>query len=299
MTGPPEVDLQNASSVEDLFHAAADSLRTASCRRGAVHVLPDTGRLLITGDLHDHLEHWNRILHTAELDASPDNHVLLQELIHGERLVNGMDFSFRMLARVAGAVLTWPGQVHPVLGNHELAQYTRRPVSKGAGNSVELFEDAVDWVFGDAAGDVIGAIDDFFSAMPLGVRTARGLLCTHSLPDAARMAGFDPDILDRQPVPEDYEGLTGSAWMLTWGRRHDPDILESLADRWNVELFCIGHQSVPEGVRQDGPRLIAINSDHARGVVIPWDLADEPTPDALLSCAVMLQTISLPQGGDA
>ena len=37
---------------------------------------------------------------------------------------------------------------------------------------MELFEDAVDWVFGDDAGGVTDAIDDFFSAMPLGVRTA-------------------------------------------------------------------------------------------------------------------------------
>lgn len=299
MSGPGAVDLQNAAAVEDLFHAAADALRTAPCRNGAVHELPDTGRLLITGDLHDHLEHWNRILHVAELDAGADHHLLLQELIHGERLVNGMDFSFRMLARVADVVLRHPGQVHPILGNHELAQYTRRPVSKGAGNSVELFEDAVDWVFGDDAGGVTDAIDDFFSAMPLGVRTARGLLCTHSLPDAARMNGFDLDVLDREPVPDDYQGLTGSAWMLTWGRRHDPEILDSLAERWNIELFCIGHQSVPEGIRQDGPRLVAINSDHARGVVIPWDLSHDPLPESLVSKAIMLQTIAVPGGNQS
>lgn len=299
MTGSAEVDLQDAAAVEDLFHAAADVLRTLPCREGSVHHLPDRGRLLITGDLHDHLDHWHRILHLAQLDAAPDNHVLLQELIHGERLVNGMDFSFRMLARVAETVLARPGQVHPILGNHELAQFTRRAVSKGAGNSVELFEDAVDWVFGDAGDVVIGSMDDFFSAMPLGVRTAHGLLCTHSLPDAARMDGFDPEVLERELVAADYEGLTGSAWMLTWGRRHEPDVLDALARRWDVEMFCIGHQSVPEGVREDGPRLVAINSDHARGVVVPWDLAHHPSPQAILSAAVMLQTVSAPDRGDA
>ena len=296
MSGPADVDLQNAEAVEDLFRSAAEALRNAPCRKGAVHHLPATGHLLITGDLHDHLDHWHRIMHTAQLDASPENHVLLQELIHGERLVNGMDFSFRMLARVATAVLTWPGQVHPILGNHELAQFTRRPVSKGAGNSVELFEDAVDWVFGDDADAVIEAMDDFFSAMPLGVRTERGLLCTHSLPDAARMSGFDPSVLERELVPEDYQGLTGSAWMLTWGRRHDPDVLDSLADRWNIDMFCIGHQSVPEGIREDGPRLVAINSDHARGVIVPLDLSKDPSPSTMVSEAVMLQTISVPKG---
>ena len=70
-------------------------------------------------------------------------------MIHGERLLNGMDFSYRMLGRVAQLVIDWPDQVHPILANHELAQLTGRGVSKGAGNSVELFNDALEFVFGE------------------------------------------------------------------------------------------------------------------------------------------------------
>ena len=228
----------------------------------------------------------------AELAESPSNHVLLQELIHGDRLVNGLDFSFRMLARVALAVLAHPGQVHPVLGNHELAQYTRRAVSKGAGNNIEHFEGGVEWVFGDDTDLVLSAIDVFFAAMPLGVLTESGLLCTHSLPDAARMNGFDASVIERKLVREDYEGITGSAWMLTWGRSHDPEVLESLALGWGVKTFCIGHQHVEQGIRCDGPRLVALNSDHARGVAVPWDLARVPSPSDIESSAIFLQTVS-------
>ena len=39
MSGPGAVDLQNAAAVEDLFHAAADALRTAPCRPSAYQIL--------------------------------------------------------------------------------------------------------------------------------------------------------------------------------------------------------------------------------------------------------------------
>ena len=299
MTHLPEIDLHNAGAVIDLFHKAAESMSNAPCRRGSIDHLPAEGRLLLTGDLHDHLDHWQRIMSYADLAVAPTNHVLLQELIHGDRLVNGLDFSFRMLARVAAAVLAFPGQVHPVLGNHELAQYTRRAISKGAGNNIELFEGGVEWVFGDDTERVLAAIDVFFAAMPLGVLTANGLLCTHSLPDAARMNGFDVTVIERKLLEEDYVGLTGSAWMLTWGRSHDPELLESLALRWGVKTFCIGHQHVEQGIRCDGPRLVAMNSDHARGVVVPWELSDEPTAAGIESKAIFLQMIPNTQGGSA
>ena len=90
-------------------------------------------------------------LRAARLDRSPDNHVVLHELIHGDRLVNDMDMSHRMLARVAELVLAYPRQVHPILANHEIAQYRRHHISKGAGDNLELFDAGLDWVYGDEA----------------------------------------------------------------------------------------------------------------------------------------------------
>ena len=298
MTGN-RVDLNDHRAAVDLFTSAAEAMLGAAHRGGPIVELPDRGRLLISGDLHDHLDHWYRILHLARLEESGDNHVVLQELIHGDRLLNGMDFSYRMLARVAEVVLAFPDQVHVMLGNHELAQYTRRAVSKGAGNSVAFFQDAVDWVYGDESPGVTEAIDAFISAMPLAVRTRRGLLCSHSLPAADRMGAFEPEILERSPAPADYEGSGSSIYLLTWGRRHEVEQLDMLARRWNVKTFCIGHQSVPEGIRQDGPRLVVVNSDRANGVVIDWNLESEPSPERLLESAIRLNSIKPSRGGES
>ncbi|MDG2199783.1 MAG: metallophosphoesterase [Phycisphaerales bacterium] len=290
-------DLNNPEATVELFTSAGQAMHEAAHRSGSIVRLPRHGRLLVSGDLHDHLDHWYRIQHLAKLPESPEHHVVVQELIHGDRLLNGMDFSYRMLARVAELVLAHPDQVHVVLGNHELSQLTRRAVSKGAGNSVALFQDAVDWVYGDDAQAVTEAIETFIAAMPLAVRTESGLLCTHSLPAVDRMGAFEPEILERPLRPADYEGSGSSIYMLTWGRRHEDTQLDMLAKRWGVTTFCIGHQSVPEGIRQDGPRLVAINSDRANGMVIDWPLDRDPSPEALLKAAVHLQSVSITEGG--
>ena len=289
-------DLNNHEATAELFISAAKAMHGSQHRSGPIVQLPRQGRLLISGDLHDHLDHWYRIQHLANLPESPDHHVILQELIHGDRLLNGMDFSYRMLARVAELVLAYPNQVHVVLGNHELSQLTGRAVSKGAGNSVAMFQDAIDWVYGDDAQFVTDAIEQFIAARPLAVRTESGLLCSHSLPANDRMGGFEAEILEHPLRPADYEGAGSSIYMLTWGRRHEDAQLDMLAKRWSVTTFCIGHQAVPEGIRQDGPRLVAINSDKANGMVIDWPLDREPSPEALLEAAVHLQSVSI-EGG--
>jgi len=133
--------------VTDLMDGAAQTLRGSSARDRSVVRLPPRGRLLATGDLHDNPIHLAKIIRLSRLDASPDHHVVLHEMIHGGNLINGMDFSHRMLCRVAELALRFPNQVHPLLANHELAQLTGKGVSKGAGDSVALFNAGLQYVF--------------------------------------------------------------------------------------------------------------------------------------------------------
>ena len=59
-------------------------------------------------------------------------------------------------------------------------------------------------------------------------------------------------------------------------------------------MFCVGHAWVEMGVESRLPGLVAINSDHERGSIISWDLAQEPSVDELLNRARYLQTIGSP-----
>jgi hypothetical protein len=287
----------DASAVIALFEDAADAVRHSERRDRSVVRLPSRGRLVATGDLHDNPFHLEKIIRLARLDESPDHYVVMHEMIHGERLLNGMDFSYRMLSRVAELIVAHPGQVHSVLANHELAQMTGRGVSKGAGNSVELFLNALDYVFGERALDVAEAINMFIAAMPIAlisdpVDDYGGVLCAHSLPMAAMMPHFDVDLFQRDLRDEDYQAPHGSAYLMVWGRQYTVEQIEQLAARWGVKLFCLGHEHAETGIEMRGPRVIILNTDHERATVLPIDLSAVPTAEEAFTYAVPLSALA-------
>lgn len=273
-----QTNFTDAGAAIDLLTRATAALRESPLRRGSAVHLPRTGRLVATGDLHDNPYHLDKILRLTALDASPDHHVTLHELIHGENLINGMDFSHRMLLRAAELVTRYPQQVHPLLANHEMSQMMGRGVSKGAGDSVVLFNDAVEFTFGDDGEAVTEAINAFLRAWPLALVTDSGVLCSHSLPAEHVMTQFDPTILDRELTEADYEPRTGSAYLMVWGRRHSAAHLDHLAKLFGVKAFCIGHEHAEAGSEPLGHRGIILNSDHERAAVLVLDLAEEPDP---------------------
>ena len=285
------VDHLGAQGVIALLDEATDSLLQDPNRRGCCVHLPDRGRLLATGDLHDHPIHFLKVSAFAQLELE-DHHLILHELIHGERLTQGADLSWRMLAKVAALRLRHPGRVHPLLANHEIAQAFDQPVSKGAGENTALFHAGLEWSFGEDSGDVDHAVRRFIRAMPLALRTAGGLFCSHSLPAPSAVARFDTNVFDRALTDGDFEPRHGAAWQLTWGRGIDAAGAKALADAWGVRLFVAGHKHVPEGVEAVGRHLLLLNSDHERAVVVPFRL-DQPVPDAMEAslAAVPLQAI--------
>ncbi len=286
------VDERDAVEVADLLHAAADAMLRAPGRRGCVASIAGSGRLLATGDLHDNPVHFEKVVSYSGIRSDPEAHLVLHELIHGERLMNGVDLSYRMLVKVAGLLVDHPGRVHAILANHELAQMAGHSVSKGGGCMTARFDEGLDWAFGDEAPSVAEAVADFVRAMPLAARTDHGVFCAHSLPGPAMMDRFDLGIVDRDLEPADYEPLYGSGWMMVWGRGQTAAQMELIAERWNVSMFCLGHAFVENGIAIGGPRTILLNSDHERGAVLPIDLADDaPTIESAMFSAVPLAAV--------
>lgn len=271
---------------------AAEHMREHPQRKGSCVQLGHQGTLLVTGDLHDNPEHLSVILRLAKLHASPQHHVVFQEIIHSERLLNGVDLSHRMLLRIAWCITQYPLQVHMVLANHELAQMTGRGVSKGAGNSVELFRDGLDYAYADDAEDVDDAVARFIAALPLAVRTGNGGLVAHSLPSPLNMQRFDVDILNRELSEEDYRANEGSAYLMTWGRGHTDEQIASLAQMWNVQMFLLGHEHIEIGCEMKGPQVVKINSDHDQAAVLPLDLTGAmPSAEELMMSAIRIRAL--------
>jgi hypothetical protein len=285
-------NIRDVSTVVDLFAKASRALKTHRYRKHSAVRLPAEGNLLVTGDLHDNSSHLDRILQIARLRRSRNNHLLLQELIHGEHLVNGMDYSHRMLAQVAELVLQFPGLVHPIMANHELAQMTNRDCSKGADQRVALFNEGIRDVFGPDWQPVQNAVNDFIAAMPIALVSDSGLFCAHSLPSDAAMRRFDANILNRDLSTLDFMGPGGSAYEMTWGRDYTDKTVRLLAARWKVKLFCLGHQHTETGADLRFGSVIILNSDHHQAKVLPLDLSRLPNPEEALRLARPLSRVA-------
>ncbi len=299
------VDLRNAGAVIATLRAGAAACLATPGRRGCtewVEVDPSmrgtpAGTLIATGDLHDNPLHLSRLVKAAGIDAAWEAgegkkaeelglerpchggpcHITLHELIHGDRLVNGMDYSYRVLARVAAMKVAFPERVHVLLANHEIAQMTGAPVAKDGVRCNEVFDDALDAAFGDDAPSVREAVIEFLRSLPLAVRfrcagVEGDVLCAHSLPGVELMGEYDFGVLDRELVDEDFKGRTGAARAMTWGRGHTAEQIEEIARRWGVRLFILGHEKAENGWKIVSEGAIVLNSDHEQGVYARLDV---------------------------
>lgn len=298
------LDLQNAEAVRDALMAGAEANRAARCRRGSIDVVEAPGRLIATGDLHDNPVHFARLVHAAGLGAAPGvageegvaespepAHLTLHEIIHSDRLMNGMDFSYRALTRVAALKALHPEHVHTLLANHELAQVVGAGIVKHGVRVVEAFNDAVEWTFGDDAPMVTSAVNEFVRSMPIALRCvcpSGDILCAHSVPSAAMMGRFDSTILSRDLTEDDFAPRVGSAHLMVWGRGYDAELLEDLTERWGINLFILGHEHAAMGYALVEPNALVLNSDHENGVYLPVDLSRKPR---LAECPGLLRRL--------
>jgi len=287
-----QIDLASPAAVERVLHEAAEANRDARCRRGSVDVIEAPGRLIATGDLHDNPMHFARLVSLAGMAGEGEtSHLTLHELIHSDRLVNGMDFSHRVLIKAAALKADHPEHVHTLLANHELSQVIGAGIIKDGIKVVEAFNLGLEYVFGSETARVDAALREFIRSMPLALRahTPRGdILCAHSLPGLGMMTRFDPRILERTLVEDDYLPRQGSAHLMVWGRGYDAEQLEDLVERWGVNLFILGHEKAEFGARLVLPNALILNSDHALGVYLPIDLSDPPSPTEALERVVPL-----------
>jgi len=285
--------MHDPDRVVDLFKQAARLSLECPLRKGATVHLPDKGRLLMTGDLHDHGYNFQRILHLARLEESEDNHLILHEVIHGEHKIEGRDLSVRMLIRVADLKCRYPGQVHIMFGNHELAQLAGEGISKAGISVVEVFDEGLDFIYTEDVDDVREAMNDFIRAMLLAVKCPNDIFCSHSLPGTRALDRFDPEVIHRIPTPEDLT-YQGSAYDMVWGRSHNQDLADDLADDWHTRLFVMGHQPAPYGYERETETMLILASDHSHGVVLPFDLNRKFNDmDELIGEIIPLASVSL------
>lgn len=259
-----------------VFQAADKANLADTFRKGNQVVLPDTGRLVATGDLHGHRRNFEKIVRCAALDAAPTNHVILHEMIHGGPLdPKGGDLSFEMIHQACKLKVKFPNQVHFLLGNHDLAQMGGLEICRQGTSCLSAFAAGLKNRFGTRAGDVTKAIYGFFKSQPIACR-AGAIFFSHSTPARRFFLDFDPTVLDRPLTDADTE-RPGSVYSLVWGRAFDQPTADNFARRMNCEVMIIGHEPQPEGWKAPTTRHIILASDHNHGVCLPLQLGKRYT----------------------
>ena len=276
----------------DLLNNGITANQTDRFRRGNLVRLPDTGSLVVGGDIHGHRRNLERLIARADLASAPDRHLVLQEIIHGvPEDEGGGCLSYQVLLDAIRLKLQFPDQVHLVMGNHDTACICSSEVMKNGKEMNRALTAALERQFPHASHDVELALRQFLFSQPLAVRCQNRVWVSHSLPGDRFAESFDPGLFDRALEIADCK-KPGGAYTLTWGRRHSQAALDRMAEQLDVDVFVVGHQAQPHGWCQAGLNLIILASDHNHGCLIEIDLAKPWTASQLADHIIPLASIS-------
>jgi hypothetical protein len=240
---------------------AVRAFRDTPGRSGHLIRLEDAAEVFVAGDLHGHLENFRRLLDRADLKQQPRRHLVLQELVHGAFFYPaGGDKSHQLLDLLAALKCQYPRQVHLLLGNHELSEWTGRRIAKGDRDLNALFREGVATAYGARGAEIYDAYLDLFAAVPLAVRSANRVFLSHSLPSAAKLESFDAAVLEREGYEEKDLALGGSVHSLVWGRDTTPATVEAFLGKVDADLLVSGHIPCDAGFAVPNDRQVILDA---------------------------------------
>ena len=281
-----------AQTIIDLLKRCTEANHADKYRRGNLVRLPAEGSLIVTGDLHGHRRNFEKTLAYADLENNPDRHLLFQEIIHGgpEDSFGGC-ISYKLLLDVFRYKLNFPDRVHVIMGNHDTAFINHSEVMKDGKEMNRAMCQAMEREFGKAVADVELATRQLLFSQPLAVRCGNRIWISHSLPADRLVDRFDSGIFDRQLKINDVV-RPGSAYLLTWGRKHSQALLDKMAATLDSDMFILGHQPQDQGWYQAGKNLIILASNHNHGRLLTINLAKSYTIEQLIESIVPLASVS-------
>lgn len=242
-------------------------VRATPGRRGRILELQDCYEVLVAGDLHGHVANFQVMLQIADLANNPRRHFVLQEVIHGKhRYPRGGDKSHQLVDLFAALKGQFPKQVHFLPGNHEMAQWTNRPVLKADENLNSIFQSGVNEAYGPQYGPQIYATYlELFQALPVVLRTPNRVVVCHSQPSAQAMMLFDPKRLELDPHdPADLQP-GGVVHSLLWGRDTSGTTTTMFLQKMDADFLVSGHIACEQGYQVPNTRQIILDCAECPG----------------------------------
>jgi hypothetical protein len=170
------------------------------------------------------------------------------------------------------------------MGNHELAQWTDRPIIKADEDLNALFVEGIDEAYGARGGEIYSAYRKLFAVLPLAVRTANRVLVCHSLPSAQKGQNVSLDFLQREEFAAAEFAPKGGIHALLWGRDASEANATAFLRKVDCDWLISGHIPCDQGFATPNGRQIIVDcsSSPAAYVLFP---TDRPlTRDELLAC---------------
>jgi len=258
-------------------------------RHGRLVDLVDVEDILVAGDLHGHLGNFQAVYKLADLGGHPKRHLVLQEVLHGKyRYPSGGDKSHQILDLFCALKNQYPDRVHLLMGNHELAQWTGRPIIKAEEDLNRLFTDGLSEAYGSRFGEIEAAYNSLFDCLPLALRTPNRIFLSHSLPTEKNRPLLSLELL-RQPVhrPEDF-APRGPLYSLLWGRDCSAANTAEFLKLVDCDFLVSGHIPCDHGFATPNAQQVIIDScsSPAACMLLP---ADRPlTRHTFYACVRLL-----------
>lgn len=242
-------------------------VRATPGRRGRIVDLQDCTELLVAGDLHGHVGNFQVMLKVADLANHPTRHFVLQELIHGKfRHPKGGDKSHQLVDLFAALKSQFPKQVHFIPGNHEMAQWTNRPVLKADENQNVLFQSGVNEAYGSQYGpQIYSTYMDLFQALPVALRTPNRVLVCHSQPSGRVISFFDTSRLEAEVYDASDLQPGGAVHSLLWGRDTSAPTTAEFLRKMNADLLISGHIACDDGYQLPNEQQLILDCAECPG----------------------------------
>ena len=264
--------MPDADRMLTMLRRAIDHVRLQPSRDGHLVTLQECDDVLVAGDLHGHIPNFKVVLQAADLEHHPRRHLVLQELIHGQfRYPNGGERSHQLVDLFTALCCQYPGRVHYLPGNHELAQWTQRPISKGDESLNQLFINGVNHAYGEQGSSIYQGYMDLFATLPLAIRTPNDVFLSHTLPNARMMGEFDPRKLRRDSYEPADLISKGFVYNLLWGRDVTLENVSTYLRKVDADFLISGHIPTNEGVLYPNEKQIIVDcsASPASYILIP------------------------------
>ena len=147
----------------------------------------------------------------------------------------------------------------------------------------DTFRQGIETSYGTHAGEIYGAYQALFAALPLAVRTPNRVFLCHTIPDPFAIDRLDLGVFEADEWSEECDAARRDRLCDDVGRNTDPEIVDRFAAMVDADLFVTGHQPCDEGFRQANHRQLIIDGTDPYPTYCLFPARDPITIETLLA----------------